>query len=88
MKYLLILTISFLNSCCTNGSLLVMNQNEELRKENQELKTKLRHSQSCINDLRNLEFKVRNIKFDLNHCLEKYRRQDIKLVQCLNLKGD
>lgn len=86
MKYLLILLIAFLNSCGPAGSLLLMKQNEELRKENKELKSELSNSQSCINDFRSLEFKMRNIKFDLNHCLEKYKRQDIKLMQCLKLK--
>ena len=88
MKYLLIFLIASLNACSSAGSLLLINQNEELRKENKELKSELSHSQSCINDFRNLEFKMRNIKFDLNHCLEKYKRQDTKLVQCLKLKED
>ena len=88
MKYLLILLTSFLNSCGPTSSLLLMTQYEELKKENQELKIELRNSQSCINDFRSLEFKMRNIKFDLDHCLEKYKRQDIKLVQCLKLKED
>jgi len=88
MKYLLILLVSFLNSCGPGNSLLLMTQHEELKKENQELKSELRNNQNCINDFRSLEFKMRNIKFDLNLCLEKYKRQDIKLVQCLKLKED
>lgn len=88
MKYLLILLVALLNSCSSANSLLLMTQYEELKKENQELKSELRNSQSCINDFRSLEFKMRNIKFDLDHCLEKHKRQDIKLVQCLKLKED
>lgn len=88
MKYLLIFFMSILISCVPSRSLYVIKQNEELKKENENLKKELSHKQSCINDLESLEFKMRNIKFDLDHCLEKYKRQDIKLVQCVNLKGD
>jgi len=88
MKYLLFFLLSFLNSCGPASSLFTIKQNQDLRKENEELKRELSNTQSCDSDYKSLEFKMRNIKFDLDHCLEKYKRQDIKLVQCLKLKED
>jgi hypothetical protein len=86
MKYLLVFLLSFLSSCGPASSLFTIKQIQDLKKENKELKQELKNSQSCDSDYKSLEFKMRNIKFDLDHCLEKYKRQDIKLVQCLKLK--
>jgi len=56
-------------------------------KENKEIKRVIQTNELLTQELRQLEFKVRNIEFSLQMCEIKLRKQDRKLVECMNVRG-
>ena len=60
---------------------------DRIMKENKKIKRVIQTNELLTQELRQLEFKVRNIEFSLQMCEIKLRKQDRKLVECLNLRG-
>ena len=60
---------------------------DRVMKENKEIKRVIQTNELLTQELRQLEFKVRNIEFSLQMCEIKLRKQDRKLVECMNVRG-
>ena len=60
---------------------------DRVLKENRDIKRIIEKKDLLTQEVRQLEFKVRNIEFSLQMCEIKLRKQDRKLVQCMNLRG-
>ena len=60
---------------------------DRVLKENREIKNIIETNELLTQELRQIEFKVRNIEFSLQMCEMKLRRQDKKLVECMNVRG-
>lgn len=60
---------------------------DRVLKENSNIKSVVQKNELLTQELRQLEFKVRNIEFSLQMCEIKLRKQDKKLVECMNVRG-
>ena len=60
---------------------------DRVLKENSNIKSIVQKNELLTQELRQLEFKVRNIEFSLQMCEIKLRKQDKKLVECMNVRG-
>lgn len=80
-KYVVYLLSLFLLSCVPRQ------EYDRVLKENKEIKNIIETNELLTQELRQLEFKVRNIEFSLQMCEMKLRKQDKKLVECMNIKG-
>lgn len=61
---------------------------DKVQEENKKLEKELRIKESRDRDFEGLEFKLRNIMFDLDLCQNKIKRQDRKLLECVNMLED
>ncbi len=80
-KYVVYLLSLFLLSCVPRQ------EYDRVLKENKEIKNIIETNELLTQELRQLEFKVRNIEFSLQMCEMKLRKQDKKLVECMNIRG-
>ena len=80
-KHVVFLLSLFLLSCVPRQ------EYDRVLKENREIKNIIETNELLTQELRQLEFKVRNIEFSLQMCEMKLRRQDKKLVECMNIRG-
>ena len=62
-------------------------EHDRVLKENKDIKNIIQKNELLTQELRQLEFKVRNIEFSLQMCEIKLRKQDKKLVECMNTRG-
>ena len=83
MKYFYItfLLITSLYSC------FPYQEYDRVIKENKSIKSIIQTNELLTQELRQLEFKVKNIEFSLQMCEIKLRKQDKKLVECMNVRG-
>ncbi len=79
--YLLCLLIISFCSCVPRQ------EYDRVMKENKEIKRVIQTNKLLTQELRQLDFKVRNIAFSLQMCEIKLRKQDRKLVECMNIRG-
>ena len=83
MKYLYIicLIIMSLYSCISQREYnRVLNENKDIMKTSEK-------NDLLTQDVRQLEFKIKNTEFSLQMCEIKLRKQDRKLVACINMRG-
>ena len=71
----------------SSSSCVPRQEYDRVMKENKEIKRVIQTNELLIQELRQLEFKVRNIEFSLQMCEIKLRKQDRKLVECMNVRG-
>lgn len=62
-------------------------KHEDLVAKNNKLNQIVQTTQSLSGEIKNLEFRIKNLEFSLGMCETKLRRQDRKLIECLNMKG-
>ena len=79
--YVICLLISSFYSCVPRQ------EYDRVLKENKEIKSIVQRNELLTQELRQLEFKVRNIEFSLQMCEIKLRKQDKKLIECINVRG-
>ena len=60
---------------------------DRVLKENKDIKSIVQRNELLTQELRQLEFKVRNIEFSLQMCEIKLRKQDKKLIECVRIRG-
>ena len=60
---------------------------DRVLKENKDIKSIVQRNELLTQELRQLEFKVRNIEFSLQMCEIKLRKQDKKLIECMSIRG-
>jgi hypothetical protein len=60
---------------------------DRVLKENKNIKSIIQANELLTQDLRQLEFKIRNAEFSLQMCEIKLRKQDRKLIECMNTRG-
>lgn len=60
---------------------------EAIVAKNSKLNQMIQTTEGLSNEIRNLEFRIKNLEFSLGMCESKLRRQDRKLIECLNMKG-
>ena len=80
-KHVVFLLNLFLLSCVPRQ------EYDRVLKENREIKNIIETNELLTQELRQIEFKVRNIEFSLQMCEMKLRKQDKKLVECMNIRG-
>jgi len=78
--YLTCLVIFFNMSCVPK------NQYDILLKEKRDLEERIDYHRTVQREYDNLDFKYRNLMFDLDICNNKIRSLDTKLIECLNTK--
>ena len=79
--YIIFLLITFFYSCVPRQ------EYDRVLKENKDIKNIIQTNELLTQEIRQLEFKVRNIEFSLQMCEIKLRKQDKKLVECINARG-
>lgn len=79
--YIICLLVASLFSCVSR------HEYDRVLKENKDVKSIIQRNDLLAQELRQLEFKVRNIEFSLQMCEIKLRKQDRKLVECMNVRG-
>ncbi len=60
---------------------------ERVLSENKDIMKTIKRNDFLTQEVRQLEFKIKNIEFGLKMCEIKLRKQDRKLVECINLRG-
>jgi len=60
---------------------------EAIVAKNNKLNQMIQTTDSLSNEIKNLEFRIKNLEFNLGMCETKLRRQDRKLIECINMKG-
>lgn len=83
MKYFFIVCLltSFLYSCVPRQ------EYDKVLRENKEIKNIVQKNELLIQEIRQIEFKVKDIEFSLQMCEIKLRKQDRKLIECMNTRG-
>jgi len=79
--FIMCLLMSSFNSCVPRQ------EYDRVLKENKEIKSIIQTNEMLMQELKQLDFKVKNIEFSLQMCKIKLRRQDKKLVECMNRRG-
>ena len=83
MKYFYVICLLIASLCaCVSRQ-----EYDRVFKENKDIKNIVQRNELLTQELRQLEFKVRNIEFSLQMCEIKLRKQDKKLVECINVRG-
>lgn len=78
------LTIVFLTFSCVS-----VNRYEDLLFENKQLQRNEADFKNVLNEIETLKFKIKNLEFSLNYCEIKLKKQDRKLIVCIeNTKGN
>lgn len=84
MKYFCFLCLILsLNISCVSKTRF-----DDIQKENKELQNLISKIQLKDREAQTLEFKIRNIIFDLDICNTKLKRQDVKLLECVKMTED
>ena len=61
---------------------------DKIQEENHALRKEIKIKERRDRDLESLEFKLRNVMFDLDLCKNKIKRQDRKLLEYVNMLED
>ena len=70
-------------------SCVSVNKYEDLLTENKQLQRNQINYKSILNEIETLKFKIKNLEFNLNYCEIKLKKQDRKLIECIeNSKGN
>ena len=79
--YITCLVATSLYSCASKREYdRVINENKGIRQT-------VERNDLLTQDVRQLEFKIKNIEFSLKMCEIKLRKQDRNLVECINMRG-
>tara|TARA_B100001287_G_C22421410_1_gene407042 strand:+ start:381 stop:605 length:225 start_codon:yes stop_codon:yes gene_type:complete len=60
---------------------------DRVLKVNKDIKSIMQTNEILTQELKQLNFKVKNIEFSLQMCEIKLRKQNKNLVKCINLRG-
>lgn len=83
MKYFYIICLLTTSLCAC----VPRQEYDRVLKENKEIKNIIQTNDLLSQELRQLEFKIRNIEFSLKMCEIKLRKQDRRIIDCMNIKG-
>lgn len=56
-------------------------------KQKEDIKNIFKENDILLKEVKELKIKVKNIEFNLKMCEIKLRRQDKKLIECINTRG-
>ena len=79
--YIILLLIISLYSCVTRK------EHDKVLKENRDIKNIIERNDLLTQELKELNFKIKNIEFSLQMYEIRLRRQEKKLVECINTRG-